>query len=88
MTNEQYIEQIKELSQKLDNWRIVIGQQARSDFVMGIFFDETEKQYNVYINYERGLSKIRLKTYSENEAFKRLYNMVIGELEILSKVKQ
>ena len=88
MTNKEYIEQIKKLSPKLENWRIIIGQKSSSDFVMGVFFDETEKQYNVYINYERGLSKIRLKTESEIDAYKRLYNMVMGEIEILSKIKK
>lgn len=70
-----------ELQKKIGMWKIVIGEESLADFVIGCFFDNTNNQWKVYINNEKGRHRIRLQTGVEGLAFDKLLSMINFEIE-------
>jgi hypothetical protein len=77
MSKEEFFEKIKEFDGKLGMWQVVVDQLSMADFIVGCYYDENEKMWNVYKNSERGIHSVRLSTTSEKETFKKLYSMIM-----------
>ncbi len=77
MDKEEFLKGIEEFQNKLGIWQVVVDKLTMADFILGCYYDENEKMWNVYKNSERELHSIRLSTTSEQEAFKKLYSMIM-----------
>lgn len=81
MNQREFMSKTKDLHSKLGRWQLYVGEESFADFSMGCFYDDIEKRWKVYINYERGRHRIRLTTENEKEAFEELLSMVNFQIE-------
>ena len=84
MDKKEFLEEIKEFDDKLGMWQIVVDKLCTGDFILGCYFDEDEKVWEVYIHNERGRHREGLSTTSEHEAYKKLYSMIKFQYETIN----
>ena len=89
MKREDFNKEIEQLKENIGIWQIVMDELCLTDFVLGIYWDKDDEVWKVYINYERGRHRVRLKTKSEDDALEKLHNMIksIADTHIYCKIK-
>lgn len=80
MTIAEIENKINELKTKIGPWQVILNQNSKSQFTMGVFLDNDKKTWIVYLNDERKY-RIRLETKNKGSAFKELLEMVEFEGE-------
>ena len=72
MEKSKLLDEIRKLEDKLEMWKVAINENRNLDFVVGYYFNETKRKFEVYVNNEHGKRSVRLATESEVEALQRL----------------
>ena len=80
MTIAEIENKINGLKTKIGPWQVILNQNCKSQFSMGVFLDNDKKAWIVYLNDERKY-RIRLETRNKESAFKELLEMVEFEGE-------
>lgn len=80
MTITEIENKINNLKTKIGPWKVILNQNCKSQFSMGVFLDKDKKVWIVYLNDERKY-RIRLKTKNKESAFNELLKMVEFEVE-------
>ena len=81
MTRTEFLKKTEHYNGSVGSWDIVLDRFSEADFVIGCYYDESDKKWKVYQNNERGLQGIDLETTSEEEALDELYSMIEFENE-------
>ena len=76
MTRTEFLERTKPYHGSVNGWDIVLDRLSVADFVLGCYYDESDKKWKVYENGERGVQDIDLETTSEEEALDELYSNI------------
>ncbi len=80
MNIEEIENKINNLKTKIGPWKVMLNQNCKSQFTMGVFNDTEKKLWIVYLNDERKY-RIRLETKNQANAFKELLEMIEFEVE-------
>lgn len=80
MTITEIENKINNLKTKIGPWKVILNQNCKSQFSMGVFLDKDKKVWIVYLNDERKY-RIRLETKNKESAFNELLKMVEFEVE-------
>ena len=81
MKKEDYLKKINDDKDKIGIWSVVLEQSSKAGFVMGYYFNQDSNMYDVYINNERGRTRIRLSTSDELMALEELLSMIEFEIK-------
>lgn len=76
MNKEEFLKKIKEFDGKLGMWQIELDKLCAGDFILGCYYDESEKTWRLYQNNERGRHWEMISTTSEQEAFEKFYSII------------
>ena len=72
MTKQEFMSQVNVLEKKL-RMSLFFGYESFGEFGIGYFYDEKERKWKVFINYDRTQHYIKLVTENETE----VYDMVL-----------
>ncbi len=88
MTKKDLLQEIRELAVKTGGWRVALNLLNLADYVIGYYYNEETKLYEVYVNDERGSHSIFLKTANEMEALEKLLTIVSYHAEVYRRVSK
>ena len=79
MKQEEFLVAVEELKKNL-RMSLVFGSESLAEFCIGYFYDDTEGNWKVYVNYDRMRHYIKLITKNEEEVYDKLINIIRYEL--------
>lgn len=79
MTKNEFLTIIKKEIPDLDDfdWDIEIDSLTKAGFVLGCYYNEKNKIWNIYETTERGDEDVIFTAKSEEEAYDKLYKLVM-----------
>ena len=88
MTRTDFLKKTEHYHGSVGGGDIVLDRLSVADFVLGCYYDESDKKWKVYENGERGVQNIDLETTSEEEALDELYSIIEFENEVNLRYKE
>lgn len=76
MNKEEYFEIIKNLKDKIGDWKISIDKYTKTNFVVGYYLSGEIDEYIVFINDEYEIQSVKKTTKYELEALEALLDII------------
>ena len=87
MTKEEFKKKIKEEKPDIGGWDIEPDFLTDADSVIGCYYNKQEKKWHIYETNERGYEAPIFKADNEEEAYDRLYDLVMIHKRLTERIK-
>lgn len=87
MTREEFEKRINNEKPDIGISRIILDEFVPGSFLVGCYYNEQKKKWHIYETNERGYEETIFKTDSEEEAYDRLYDLIMIHKRLTERIK-
>lgn len=87
MTREEFKKRIKEEKPNIGISRIILDRFVPGSFLIGCYYNEQAKKWHIYETNERGYKETIFKADTEEEAYDRLYDLIMINKRLTERIK-
>ena len=87
MTKEEFEKKIKDENPYIGVNKIRLNKFVPASFILGCYYNEQEKKWHIYETDERGLEESIFEANNEEEAYDRLYDLIMIHKRLSERIK-